>query len=303
MGALRFKTEPTGPFLNDDDAMAVPHWTRLRELEAASLALERDDAESDPHYAQWLAMLIAPGSSLGGARPKASVVDELGHPWIAKFPSGQDPVDVGGWEWVAHQLARKAGVKTSRTEAKRFGSGRPHTFLVARFDRAPGAKRVHFASAMTLLQRQDGDDADAGVSYLELARFIVQQSAQPNEDLEQLWRRIVFSMAISNVDDHLRNHGFLLSPTGWLLSPAYDLNPVPDGTGLTLNVSETDNALDFDVAREVAPVFRLKRGRVEEIITEVKAVARGWREEAKTLGIRSGEQDRMARAFRLAEAR
>lgn len=173
-------------------------------------------------------------------------------------------------------------------------------FLSRRFDRTDTGERIHFASAMTLLERVDGHDEQAGASYLELADLLAREGARPRIDLEQLWRRIVFSMCVSNVDDHLRNHGFVLDPAaGWRLAPAYDLNPVPAGSGLRLNVSETDNAQDLELAREVAPFFRLELDRVDAILEEVVAAVRTWREVADELGLPRAEQERMARAFRL----
>ena len=300
MGGLRFRVTPDGPFLDDNTALASPPWTSLRELEHASLQLERDDPEKDPQYSAWLRMLIAPGGSLGGARPKAGVVDPQGYLWIAKFPSPNDEADVGAWEYVVHTLASNAGVLVAPGKAQKFSS-RHHTFLAKRFDRTVSGERLHFASAMTLLGHSDGDDAAGGASYLEIAEFLMQHGARAEEDLGQLWRRIVFSICVSNVDDHLRNHGFLLRPEGWALSPAYDVNPVAAGDGLKLNVSEHDNAQDLDLAREVAPYFRVPALRAGEIISEVVSAVRGWREAATSLGIPASEQTRMARAFRVAD--
>jgi serine/threonine-protein kinase HipA len=294
MGALRFRIED-GPFLDDDQELASPPWTSLRELEAASIALERDDAEDDPRYGTWLRMLLAPGRSLGGARPKASVIDPKHALWIAKFPSSGDTTDIGAWEGVVHRLARRAGVVVSEGDARRF-TGDHHTFLTRRFDRRDGA-RVHFASAMTLLDRRDGDE---GGSYLELADVLIRSGANAPRDLEELWRRIVFFIMVSNVDDHLRNHGFLLEPRGWALAPAYDMNPVATGDGLTLNISETDNAQDLDLARSVASSFRVKPRRAAQIIDGVREVVASWRSEAAAFGISRGELDRMASAFRVA---
>lgn len=297
MGALRLRRVDSA-FLDDNRELAAPPWASLRELEHASLELERDGVEDDPSYARWLRMLIAPGSSLGGARPKAGVVAVDGGLWIAKFPSRDDTHDVGAWEGVLHRLAHRAGVVTAEARVERFGH-RHHTFLARRFDRTKHGARVHFASAMTLTGHVDGEPA----SYLELAEVIARQGARPARDLEQLWRRIVFSMCVSNVDDHLRNHGFLLDPrgVGWALSPAYDLNPVARSDGLVLNVDETDNAQDLDLARSVAEHFRLKAPRATAIIEEVLTAARTWREEASASGISRAHQERMANAFRLAD--
>ena len=296
MGALRFRVSAGGPFVDDNQDMASPPWTSLRELAQISLQLERDDAQDDPDYAKWLRMLIAPGGSLGGARPKASVVDDSGSLWIAKFPSRRDAGDVGAWEGVIHELAGRAGLDTPTAMTRQFGS-EYHTFLTKRFDRGPGDERVHFASAMTLLQRNDGDDAASGTSYLELVELIMRSGAQADRDLAELWRRIVFSICVSNTDDHLRNHGFLLSPSGWSLAPAYDMNPNPHGAGLRLNVSETDNSLDLALAQDVAKYFRLSDARAEEIITEVLSGVSGWRAVAKQYAISRDEVERMAPAF------
>jgi serine/threonine-protein kinase HipA len=295
MGALRYSIGG-GPFLDDNAELAAPPWTSLRELEQASLALERPGAERDPSYARWLRMLMAPGRSLGGARPKASVVDQHRRLWIAKFPSGNDADDIGAWESVLHALARGAGVATAESVRRRFGS-QHHTFLARRFDRADDMSRIHFASAMTLLDRADRDPA----SYLDLVDLITRHGAHAQRDLEQLWRRIVFFMCVSNIDDHLRNHGFLLEPDGWGLAPAYDLNPVATAGGLTLNVSETDNAQDLELARDVARLFRIKPKHANDVIGEVVASVRGWRSEAKKAGLSRAEQDRMAAAFEIAE--
>lgn len=165
---------------------------------------------------------------------------------------------------------------------EKFNS-RHHTFLSKRFDRTSKRKRIHFSSAMTLLQRLDGDDASKGASYLELAEFIMQQGAQPNKDLEQLWRRIVFFICISNTDDHLRNHGFILEPKGWILSPAFDINPVASANALKLNISESDNSQDLELAKDVAEYFRIKPDRANTIIHEVVKGTRTWRKEASLL--------------------
>ena len=300
MGALRFRLAPGTPFLDNDGGRPAPPWAALRKLESASLALEAADAETDPHYDEWLRMLLAPGASLGGARPKAGLLDPKGRAWIAKFPSREDREDIGGWEAVAHRRAARCGIEVPAFEARLFGS-RHHTFLARRFDRTDEGERVHFASAMTLLDRKDGADHRQGASYLELAELIARDGSHPDDDLRQLWRRIVFFMCVSNVDDHLRNHGFLLEPgQGWKLAPAYDVNPFAAGNGLTLNVSETDNAQDLDLALEVCAHFRLKQDAARSIVAEVRKASRGWAVEARKLGISAAAIERMATAFRLA---
>jgi len=295
MGALRFKTAPNGNFLNDNNAMAAPPWTRLRELEDACRHLEADGGATE--HEKWISMLIAPGSSLGGARPKASVSDPDGNLWIAKFPSNADTSNASAWEYATMLMARDVGLNVPEFRLEkfsRFGS----TFLVKRFDRN-GIQRIHFASAMTLLGRADGTDAQSGGGYLELAEFMMRYGATPDADLRELWTRIVFSIAISNTDDHLRNHGFLLTDSGWTLSPAYDLNPNPQGNGLSLNITDTDNSLDFALAVNVAPLFRVKESDANAILKKVAATVSQWRRYAERSGICHGEQEEMQTAFRI----
>ncbi len=297
MGALRFKTDSNCEFLDDNKRNASPPWASLRDLEYASLQLEKDDISEDPEYFTWLNMLIVPGSSLGGARPKSSVVDPSNELWIAKFPSSTDQINVGAWEMVTHQLALEAGLNVAESRIQKFSS-RHHTFLTKRFDRNSNGGRIHFASALTMLGYKDGISHTEGASYLELAEFLIQNGAQVNTDLEELWRRIVFYICVSNTDDHLRNHGFILREDGWVLSPAYDINPVDTGLGLSLNISEDDNSLDIDLAFEVAKYFRLNNTRANEIFNQVRDSVRQWRVISKGYSISSLEQDHMSRAFK-----
>jgi serine/threonine-protein kinase HipA len=299
MGAIRFKDFLDGPFLNRNSSMATPPWTSIRELEHASLKLE-EDTGNDAENLKWINLLLTPGSSLGGARPKASVLNEHGELWIAKFPSIQDDRDVGGWEKVAYDLARNAGINVSESVTGKFYS-KKHTFLTKRFDRNHQGERTHFASAMTLLGHTDGTNYSSGGSYLDLAEFIMQNGASPDADLEELWRRIVFFISISNTDDHLRNHGFLLTDKGWTLSPAYDINPVPAGTGigLSLNISTTNNALSIDLALEVAEYFRVSDEKATEIISVVQSEVSKWESIAEKVGIPKSERNSMARAFKI----
>jgi serine/threonine-protein kinase HipA len=201
---------------------------------------------------------------------------------------------------VVHELGKKAGIDVPEARLEKF-SGPHHTFLTRRFDRTAKAERLHFASAMTLLGRNDGDNFEKGASYLELVDFLTSRSSRPETDLEQLWRRILFFVCVSNIDDHLRNHGFLLEDKGWRLAPAYDMNPVPGADGLSLNISESSNAQDLGLLREVAPLFRLKAKEAEKIIKEVTLAVRQWRKIATKLGLSKAEQDRMESAFRVAE--
>lgn len=296
MGALRFKTEENGSFLNDNKKMASPPWTSLRELEEASLKFEEDNI-NDPEYLKWVNLLVAPGSSLGGARPKASVVDPEGGLWIAKFPSQMDDKDAGAWEMVVNELAQQAGLNIAKGMVQRFNN-RYHTYLTKRFDRTEKDERIHFASAMTLLGYTDGEKS-SGASYLELVEFITRNGVTVDRDLEELWRRIVFSICVKNTDDHLRNHGFLLTDGGWHLSPAYDINPNEYGKGLHLNISDKDNSLRLDLALEVADYFRLDNHKANQIITQVRHAAGSWKEKATKYKIPNSEQDRVSKAFLL----
>jgi serine/threonine-protein kinase HipA len=297
MGALRFKLSPDGVFMDNNKALATPPWASIRELEFASLQLEKDEQPDTPEHIQWLNMLIAPGSSLGGARPKANILDEFGHLWIAKFPSGYDTKDMGAWEFVVSEMAKLSGITVSECRIQKFSS-RHHTFLTKRFDRNDSGRRIHFASAMTLLGYTDGANHADGVSYLELAEWIMANCDNTDYNLEQLWRRIVVNVAVSNCDDHLRNHGFILTTRGWQLSPAYDINPDENGMGLKLNISENDNSLDFNLALSVASYFGLNNERAKDILDEIKSVVSGWQKIATRSGISRAEQDRMSPAFR-----
>ena len=298
-GALRFRMD--GAFLDDDNGMAAPPWTELANLEHASLALENADNAKRSDAERWLELLIAPGSSLGGARPKASVLDSKGQLWIAKFPSTRDEHDVGAWQHVLHRLGARAGLSVAESRVEQFRSTQ-HTFLTRRFDRAPTGERIHYCSALTLVGRKDGDDAEAGASYLELAEILARAGADPRRDANELWSRILFHVLVRNTDDHLRNHGFLLTPTGWTLSPAFDLNPNPAGAGLALNIDEADNSLSLELVRSVAKHFLVKDDDVAPRIERMCAVVARWKAEAKTLGISRDEQERMAPAFAAASA-
>jgi serine/threonine-protein kinase HipA len=302
MGGVRFKLGEDEPFMNDQKKMATPPYTSIRELEYASLQLERDDAINDPAYAQWLSVLIDPGASLGGARPKASVINEEGHLWIAKFPSSRDEKNVGAWEMVLHELAKACSIHVPEARLQKF-SGKNHTFLSKRFDRTNDQRRIHFASAMTLLGLQDGADHAEGVGYLDLVGFIMQHCPAAKEDLEQLWRRMLFNVLVSNTDDHLRNHGFILTDKGWRLSPAYDMNPNEMGNGLTLNISENSNELDIYLALETAHFYQLKTEQAESILKEMHQEISNWRAVAKKLGISNSEIEQTKRAFRLVPKR
>lgn len=293
MGGLRFRKSTDGPFLEDGRSSPAPPISDLRKLENAALILERDDtAKVD----EALALLFRPGSSLGGARPKANVIDSAGALWIAKFPSQSDDIDIGAWEELTASLARAVGLNISESRALKLSS-RHHTFLTKRFDRSHNYARHAYASAMTLLGKKDGESDSA--SYLDLAEFIISQAVTPRLQLHELWKRIVFSILVSNTDDHLRNHGFLYNfeRKGWELSPVFDLNPVLGGTGLSLAIDESDRSLSLDSARSVAPYFQLESSEATATIEHMIAVRKGWRMLAKKIGIKPSEIDLMASVF------
>lgn len=295
MGAFRFKLDPTGDFLDNNTENSTPPWSTVRALQQAVVYYE-NDVENEA-INKWLKLLIAPGSSLGGARPKANILDENNDLWIAKFPSKNDTVDKAAWEFLAYQLAIRAGVEMAECRLEKV-NGSYHTFFTKRFDRQ-GADRIHFSSAMTMTGNNEGTIKDNPASYLDIVEFIQDNGCHVDENLAQLWRRIIFNITISNTDDHLRNHGFMLSTEGWQLSPAYDLNPSIDKDGLALNIDMHNNALDFEVAKSVGEYFRLDDSKMNFIIEEVLGAVKGWEGIAKEIGIPRAEQEIMRPAFNI----
>jgi len=294
LGGIRFKTEPNGAFLSDDKETAAPPWASLRTLEEASRNFENEDTALSE---KWLNQLIRPGSSLGGARPKATVIDPKEQLWIAKFPSKNDENDSGAWEMVTHDLAEICGLHVPEAKLEKF-SNLGSTYLVKRFDRILN-KRVHFASAMTLLGKTDGASVAEGTSYLDIAAFIKSYGAQPKRDLIELWKRIVFNMAVSNTDDHLRNHAFIFTENGWRLSPLYDVNPVPYGDELSLNVDEADNSINIDLAIETAVRFGISRTDATNDAKDILVIVReNWEKLATAYGLSRRLIEEMRPAFR-----
>ena len=294
MGGIRFKTNPDGPFLSDDKETAAPPWATLRTLEEASRNFESDESGLTE---KWLNQLIKPGSSLGGARPKATVVDTKDQLWIAKFPSRNDENDTGAWEMVAHDLAGLCGLNVPEAKLEKF-SNLGSTYLIKRFDRVLN-RRVHFASAMTLLGKTDGASAADGTSYLDMAAFIKSYGAQPKQDLLELWKRIVFNMAVTNTDDHLRNHAFIITERGWILSPLYDVNPVPYGNELSLNVDEEDNSISIELAISTAVRFGISETDAKDYAKNILAIVReNWEKTASGYGINHRQIEEMRPAFR-----
>jgi serine/threonine-protein kinase HipA len=286
-GALRFAENEGGPFLAT--GVQVPPLVRLPALLNAALHITEDGGTDED-----LKLLLAPGSSLGGARPKASVINRDGHLAIAKFPQNGDLIPTIPWEAVALTLAAEAGIPTPNWRMEDI-AGRS-VLLLNRFDRA-GGQRIPYLSAMSMLDAEDNEPR----SYMEIADALRRYGAKPEEDCAQLWRRIVFSIFISNTDDHLRNHGFLYDPAGgWRLAPAYDLNPVPVDIKpriLTTAIDEADGTASLDLAFSVAKHFGVKPDDARSIASEVGAAVNGWRKTAKDIGLQAKEIDRMASAF------
>ena len=295
MGAIRFSVEEGGEFLSIERDFATPPWISLRTLENASIAFENDDSGLEE---KWLNELLAPGSSLGGARPKATVQATDGSLWIAKFPSKHDEYNSGAWEKVVHDLARLCSLNVPESKLETF-SKTGSTFLVKRFDR-DFKKRIHYASAMNLLGKTDGASGADGTSYLDLVAYIRANGAEPKQDLIELWKRIVFYMAVSNTDDHLRNHGFILTLTGWRLSPLFDVNPIPSGDRLSLNVSEYDNSIDLSLAIGVAEYFGLTKDEARNTSAVIcETVKQNWVRTAESCGLSRGAVEYMRPAFSL----
>ena len=293
IGALRFYDAENGVFLSDRSTLAAPPFEKLRELEDAALKIDEGDEEGS----KWVKNLIDPGSSLGGARPKANVVDEKGNLWIAKFPSKKDETDIGAWEMTAHELAAKCGIKVADAMIMKLSSY-GSTFLSKRFDR-DGDNRIHFASAMTMLGQTD--DSDEDISYVDIAGIIEEICVHPTDDLRELWKRMVFNILISNTDDHLRNHGFILGASGWELSPGYDINPSIDKDELSLSILHS-HARDESEAIDAAAFFRLSKDEARSMINDIqRIISKNWRREAARFGISRQEQERMAGAFREGE--
>jgi serine/threonine-protein kinase HipA len=288
-GALRFAERGTKTFLASSSP-GIPPMVYLSKLLAASDRIIADQESDDD-----LQLLAAPGSSLGGARPKAAVTDAEGNLHIAKFPQPGDEYSVERWSYLAHRLAAKAGINVP--PAQIIEVNRRSVLVVSRFDRT-GTVRIPFLSAMSMLGAADGEPH----SYLELVDALRRYGAAANEDQQELWRRVLFSVLISNVDDHLRNHGFLydLAKRGWRLSPAYDLNPVPRDIKpryLSTRIDEENDEASFDVVLETAEYYGLARAEVRRIVKETVAAVSKWRTEAARLGASHQEIDRMASAF------
>jgi len=296
MGALRFCHAGTNLFL-DQQLLPAPPITSLPELESVAIALTHQRIDHLDQLRRWLAVLVTPGASLGGAHPKANFTEIDGSLWIAKFPSHQNDYDLGAWEKLVHDLARDAGIWVPPSKLMRF-SGNHHTFCVKRFDRVQGRRRF-FTSAMTLLEKVEGENS----GYLDLAEFICNQGAarQIQTDLAQLFRRVAFNIMVGNRDDHLRNHGFIRESEGWVLSMAYDMNPSMNKAEHVLAIDEADPRPNIATLIQTADFYRLNKIEATKIINEVAQVIRTWRERARHLRIVRSEIELMSGSFSHAE--
>lgn len=293
-GALRFRREGEIEFLANDK-LSAPPITSLGELEHIARELTNKRIDDLNALRKWISVLVAPGASLGGARPKANFVDNDGSLWIAKFPSLNDQINVGAWEMTTHTLAKYAGVNVPLARIMRFNNDH-HTFCIKRFDRTKSG-RVFYASAMTILKKIDSENS----SYLDIAQSIQTHCADNNiaSDLEQLFRRVAFNVAVSNRDDHLRNHGFVLCQNGWSLAPAFDMNPNIDKADHVLNIDDSDNRPDMNTVLSTADFYGLKPERAEQIVDEVLKATGMWHQVAQRVGLHKGEIDLMETAFNL----
>lgn len=287
MGGFRLKRELDGDFINVSPSLKIPPLTELRQLVLASQEVEKSEENDVLPEKKWIAQLIQPGTSLGGARPKAGVLDDSGNLCIAKFPSRKDDYDTGLWEHFSHLLARKAGINAAQTKVL-GGLGKYHTLLSKRFDRTDEGKRIHFASSMSLIGLRDGDNAQDGYGYLNIVDFILQSCCDVEKNLQELYRRVAFNICIGNSDDHFRNHGFLLTPRGWTLSPAYDMNPTLNEYQ-SLLINESSNKADIRTLLESCESYMIKKEVAENIIHQVQAAVAGWENLAVLLQIPARE--------------
>ena len=296
MGGFRFKETPDGEFINTNNTLRVPPLTDLRELIAASKEIERSEGANIIPEKKWITQLVQPGSSLGGARPKANVIDENHNIFIAKFPSLNDDYDVGIWEHFCHLLAKNAGINAAETKVITTND-KHHTLLSHRFDRTYAGRRIHFASAMTLLGLNDGDNATTGHGYIDIVDFIISGCTDVDANLRELFRRVAFNICVGNSDDHFRNHGFLLTAKGWTLSPAYDMNPtLNDHQSLLIN--NKTNTADLSILLDSCDEYMLTHEVAKGIIDEVLEAVKGWRTLANRLGIAKREMNLFEGVFK-----
>lgn len=307
MGALRFsalqgdkqlKQGQAPEFIDGiclaNESLAAPALTHMSELQAVALELTRKKVDDLDLLQQWLKVLVAPGASLGGARPKANLQDGQGRLWIAKFPGADDDHDWALREMLVHQLAAEFGLHVAPARLERIGLGH-HTFVTQRFDRQAGRRRF-FTSAMAVLGRSDSEDA----SYLDLAEFIASKQGVPgkiDEDLRELFRRVLFNVAVANRDDHLRNHGFIREANGWRLAPAFDLNPSTKKDTHVLALDDAGTEPDLDVVLGTAEFYKVTPQQAKEELGRLRLVLGPWQNKAKQLGLSAEDRAELDACF------
>lgn len=295
MGGFRFKETTEDDFINTSNRLRIPPLSYIRDLMHASQEIEKSEEENQLPDKKWLTQLVQPGSSLGGARPKASIINTDNRLWVAKFPSRKDDYDAGLWEHFCHLLARKAGVNAASTQVISTGD-KYHTMLSCRFDRTVAGRRIHFASAMSLSGLSDGDNAGTGHGYLDIVDFILQSCTDVEANLKELFCRVAFNICIGNSDDHFRNHAFLLTSKGWTLSPAYDMNPTFNEYQ-SLLISRSSNKADLNILLDACEDYMLNKTTATQIIAEVAGTVKGWKSLTATLGISQREMDMFGEVF------
>lgn len=283
IGGFRFKELPEGRFICTEKELSIPPLANIRDLITAAHEIEKSEELNILPEKRWLQQLVNPGTSLGGARPKAGVIDKENTLYVAKFPSRKDDYDMALWEHLCHLLAKQAGINVAETSILKAGK-QYHTMLSKRFDRKENGRRVHFASAMTLLGLTDGCNADTGNGYLDIVDFIIQSCCDVEANLRELYRRVAFNICVGNSDDHFRNHGFLLTPHGWTLSPAYDINPTVNEYQSIL-ITTSSNEANLGLLLEAAKDYMIPDRVAESIIRKVVQVVSGWKTLAAKLGI------------------
>ena len=289
IGGFRYKIDPTGEFINTSNKLQIPPITEIKELVRASNEIELSEEKNTLPQKKWLFQLIQPGTSLGGARPKATIIDENKHLYIAKFPSRNDLYDVGLWEHLSHLLAKESGLNCSESKVIKAGN-KYHTLLSKRFDRTADNKRIHYASAMTMLGLKDGCNANTGNGYLDIVNYIIKNCCNVDFNLKELYRRVAFNISIGNSDDHFRNHGFILTSKGWTLSPAFDINPSLSKEQSLLINSYTAKS-DLNILLDSCEEYMLNHNTAKQIIEEVLKGISKWKLLANKINIPQSEQN------------
>ena len=283
MGGIRYKSEDSEDYINASTKYLVPPIESLRTLCDACHEIELAEERNELPEQRWLDQLIDPGTSLGGARPKANVIDADGKLYVAKFPSKKDLENTELIEHFSHRLAAAAGINVAQTRTIKISKDRD-LLLSERFDRTADGRRIHFASAMSLLGLDDGAGSSTDNGYLDIVDFILQGCVDVQQNLRELYRRVAFNVMFGNTDDHFRNHGFLLTPKGWTLSPAYDINP---GTKLNqcLLINQYTEQSDINALLQASDNYMLEQQEAAEIIEEVRTAIKDWRKTATELQI------------------